>query len=164
MKSWVFATILLNTSVDHAYKFLPNNYPARSPFHEGRYQFSKNFYRVIEDLKDDGEEFECTKLIDKHPKVRYWIRNLINRDTASFRLPLAKGWFYPDFVAQLIDGRLFVVEYKGKVYATNDDSREKRAIGELWAKRSNKKCLFLMAELKNTLGKNVYQQIDEQIG
>ena len=154
----------LETRFDHAYKFLPNNYPARSPFYEGRYQFSKHFYPVIEDLKDDGEEFECAKLIDKHPKVRYWIRNLINRDTASFRLPLAKGWFYPDFVAQLIDGRLFVVEYKGKVYATNDDSREKRAVGELWAKRSNKKCLFLMAELKNTLGKNVYQQIDEQIG
>lgn len=57
-----------------------------------------------------------------------------------------------------------VVEYKGKVYATNDDSREKRAVGELWAKKSGGQCLFLMAEKKNALGKGVFQQIDEQVG
>lgn len=153
----------LETRLDHAFEFAPGNYPARPPFYEGRYQFSKHFYPVIEDLKDDGEEFECAKLIDSHSQVKYWIRNLVNRDTASFRLPLAKGWFYPDFVVQLIDDRLFVIEYKGKVYASNDDSREKRAVGELWANKSNGKCLFLMAELKNVHGKSMYQQIDEKI-
>lgn len=66
---------------------------------------------------------------------------------------------------QLIDDRLFVIEYKGKVYASNDDSREKRAVGELWANKSNNKCcLFLMVEMKNAHGKGVYQQIDEKIG
>ena len=115
-------------------------------------------------MKEDGEEFECAKLIDSHPKVKYWIRNLVNRDGTASRLPLAKNWFYPDFVAELVDGRLLVVEYKGKVYATNDDSREKRAVGELWAKKSGGQCLFLMAEKKNTQGKGVFQQIDEQIG
>lgn len=78
-------------------------------------------------------------------------------------VPLAKGWFYPDFVADLVDGRLLVVEYKGKVYATNDDSREKKAVGELWAKKSGRCCLFLMAEQKNEKGQDVFQQIDETI-
>ena len=153
----------LETRFDHVFEFSPGYYPARPPFYQGRYQFSKHFYPEIEDLKKDGEEFECAKLIDSHPKVKYWIRNLVNRDGAAFRLPLAKNWFYPDFVAELVDGRLLVVEYKGKVYATNDDSREKRAVGELWAKKSGGQCLFLMAEKKNAQGKGIFQQIDEQI-
>ena len=157
-------TDFLETRFDHVFDFSPGYYPARPPFYQGRYRFSKHFYPEIEDLKEDGEEFECAKLIDSHPKVKYWIRNLVNRDGAAFRLPLAKNWFYPDFVAELEDGRLLVVEYKGKVYATNDDSREKRAVGELWAKKSGGQCLFLMAEKKNALGKGVFQQIDEEIG
>jgi type III restriction enzyme len=52
--------------------------------------------------------------------------------------------FYPDFVAELTDGRILVVEYKGEDRWTNDDSREKRAIGELWAERSGGRCVFVM--------------------
>jgi len=154
----------LETRFDHVFEFSPGYYPARPPFYQGRYAFTKHFYPEIEDLKEEGEEFECAKLLDSHPKVKFWIRNLVNRDGAAFRLPLAKGWFYPDFVAELEDGRIFVVEYKGKVYATNDDSREKRAVGEFWAKKSSGRCLFLMAEKKNAQGKGVFQQFDEVIG
>lgn len=89
---------------------------------------------------------------------------MVNRGDASFRLPLAKNWFYPDFIAELLDGRLLVIEYKGWVYASNDDSREKRAVGELWARKSGGKCMFLMAELKDKQGKGVYQQLDAVIG
>jgi type III restriction enzyme len=154
----------LETRFDHVFEFSPGYYPARPPFYQGRYRFSRHFYPEIEDLKEDGEEFECAKLIDSHPKVKYWIRNLVNRDGAAFRLPLAKRWFYPDFIAELVDGRLLVIEYKGKVYATNDDSREKRAVGELWARKSSGQCLFLMAEKKNAQGMRAFQQIDELIG
>ena len=42
--------------------------------------------------------------------------------------------------------RLLVVEYKGEPYATNDDSAEKRAIGEAWARASGGHGLFLMVE------------------
>lgn len=153
----------LEARFDQVFEFSPGYYPARPPFYEGRYQFSKHFYPMIEDLKESGEEFECAKLIDSHPSIKYWIRNLVNRDGAAFRLPLAKNWFYPDFVAELHDGRLLVVEYKGKVYATNDDSKEKRAVGDLWARKSGGRCLFLMAELKNTQGKGVFQQLDDLI-
>ena len=155
---------LLDTRFDHVFEFSPGYYPARPPFYQGRYAFTKHFYPEIEDLKEDGEEFECAKLLDSHPKVKFWIRNLVSRDGAAFRLPLAKGWFYPDFVAELEDGRILVVEYKGKVYATNDDSREKRAVGEFWAKKSSDHCLFLMAEKKNAQGKGVFQQLDDVMG
>jgi type III restriction enzyme len=43
-----------------------------------------------------------------------------------------------------MDGRSFVVEYKNATDWSNDDSREKRALGELWAERSGGKCLFIM--------------------
>jgi type III restriction enzyme len=47
-------------------------------------------------------------------------------------------------VAELTDGRLLVVEHKGKVYATNDDSKEKCNVGDLWEEKSSGKALFLM--------------------
>lgn len=44
----------------------------------------------------------------------------------------------------LKDGRRLVVEYKGEDRWSNDDSKEKRAIGELWANVSDGHCLFVM--------------------
>ena len=42
------------------------------------------------------------------------------------------------------DGRLLVVEHKGEIYATNDDSKEKCNVGLLWEEKSDGKALFLM--------------------
>jgi type III restriction enzyme len=107
----------------------------------------------------DGEEFFCARDIDSHPTVKFWVRNLVARPAASFRLPIAGGWFYPGFVAQLEDGRVLVVEYKGEVYKTNDDSREKNNVGKLWAEKGGKNYLFLMAANQDEQGRNVYQQL-----
>jgi len=52
----------------------------------------------------------------------------------AFSLPTSSDWFYPDFVAQLDDGRLLVVEYKGTHFATNANTQEKAAIGPAWAR------------------------------
>ncbi len=60
---------------------------------------------------------------------------------------------------ELEDGRLLVVEYKGEGYKTNDDSREKKAIGELWSEKSNGQCLFLFAVAEDEQGRNVRQQL-----
>ena len=46
------------------------------------------------------------------------------------------------------DGRVLVIEYKGTPYYTNDDSKEKRLVGDLWADRSSGRGLFLMIENK----------------
>jgi len=154
----------LETSFEYGFEFKPGLYPARSPYYSGAYKFRKHYYPVIEDLKVDGEEFLCAQAIDANSKVKYWVRNLVDRHQASFRLPLGNAWFYPDFVAELEDGRLFVIEYKGAVYRTNDDSKVKNAVGLRWAKESDGRCLFLMVVELDDKGRNVYQQIDTAIG
>ncbi|HEX7938962.1 MAG TPA: hypothetical protein VF483_08190, partial [Gemmatimonadaceae bacterium] len=90
-----------------------------------------------------GEEHECAVYLDRHPLVATWLRNLASRAT-SFSLPTATDRFYPDFVGMLTDGRAFAVESKGDVFWTNDDSKEKRAVGGLWAAASNGNCVFVM--------------------
>ena len=97
------------------------------------------------DGKEDGEEFRCAQVIDSLPSVKFWVRN-VARHSASFWLPTARGKFYPDFVAMLEDGRLLVVEYKGPHIAEGSDTAEKRTVGELWERKSDGKCLFLVAE------------------
>lgn len=78
-----------------------------------------------------------------HPAIKFWARNL-SRRTTSFRLQTSTDWFYPDFIAMLHDGRILVVEYKGKHLSKTDDSIEKNDIGTLWESRSDGKCLFIM--------------------
>ncbi len=146
----------LEASVDFIYQFSPTHYPAKSPFYSGSYKFQKHYYgnNRIEDMKAKGEEFECARAIDSLPQVKHWIRNLVRRDHGSFWLPLAHNKFYPDFIVELNDGRMLVIEYKGDAYATNDDSKEKNLIGELWAKHGGDNALFLMAVDKKTDGES----------
>ena len=92
---------------------------------------------------DGGEEFICAQMLDSlNDKVEFWIRN-VAQHVNSFRLPLASGFFYPDLVAKLKDGRIFVVEYKGEHFAGsgNDDTNEKRLVGGIvgegeWGQRT----------------------------
>lgn len=146
---------------EFVYRFSPENYPARPPYYSGHFKFKKHFFPIIEDLKAHGEEYECAKVIEGLPEVKYWIRNLVRRDHASFWLPLAHNRFYPDFVCELTDGRMLVVEYKGEAYASNDDSAEKRAVGELWAKSSQGRCLFIMVVERDNQGRDAGRQIQD---
>jgi type III restriction enzyme len=152
------------TTYDYSYTFKADKYPARPPYYDGKYNFSKHYYPQIEDMKATGEEFDCALIVDLMPEVKHWVRNLVKREAASFSLPLANGNFYPDFIVELNDGRLLVVEYKGEVYKTNDDSAEKKSVGNLWANKSGGNCLFLMAVKKDENGLGVQQQILNCIG
>ncbi|MEO6320331.1 MAG: type III restriction endonuclease subunit R, partial [Polaromonas sp.] len=107
----------------------------------GRYEFRKHFYPVLADLKDDGEEFSCAQLLDKHEKVKHWVRNLVTAP-CGFSLTTSKGRFFPDFVAELLDGRVAVVEYKGAHLLNDPYEIEKRQVGALWARKSQARCLF----------------------
>jgi type III restriction enzyme len=64
-------------------------------------------------------------------------------------LPTSTDKFYPDFVVRLKDGCILVVEYKGADRWSDDDSKEKRLIGEVWEKRSGGRCLFIMPKGKD---------------
>ena len=132
--------------------FEETKYAYRDPY-KGGTLFKKHFFRVVGDLKASGEEFDCAVYLDNHPKVKTWARNT-DRQAHSFWLQTASDKFYPDFVALLEDGRILVVEYKGEAYASNDDSKEKKLLGELWADRSGGSCLFLMVDDKK------FQKID----
>ena len=134
----------ITASFEHSFRFEAQHYPARPPFYRGRWQFKKHYYPQIADLKGEGEEFECARLLDEHRQVRHWVRNVAQQAEYSFWLPTSTDYFYPDFVCELTDGRVFVVEYKG-AFLDNADTAEKQRIGDLWARTSAGKCLFLMA-------------------
>lgn len=139
-----FATPLV-VSQEEQFQFPPDAYPA-SALYQGRHPFEKHYFPLIGDLKSDGEEFDCAVFLDRLPEVKFWVRNLPGpgRETTSFWLQTATDKFYPDFVCQLTDGRLLVVEYKNEKDWSNDDSTEKRLLGELWAERSDGTCVFYM--------------------
>jgi len=117
--------------------------------YQGGYHFDKHYYQQVGDLEAQGEEFECAQFIDSLPEVKFWVRNLERRPAHSFWLQTSTDRFYPDFVALLSDGRYLVLEYKGLDRWSNDDSKDKRAIGELWEARSKGRCLFLMPRGKD---------------
>lgn len=127
----------VETNYEFALVFDKDHYPAHD-WYRGSYRFQKHFYHDVGELQAAGEGFECARDLDRLPQVKYWVRNLV-RTEASFWLPTSTDRFYPDFVAELQDGRIFVVEYKGAPYLTNDDSQKKRNIGELWEVRSQGK-------------------------
>jgi type III restriction enzyme len=79
---------------------------------------------VIADLKGDGEEFDCARWVDRHAQVRQWVRNL-DSDPFGFSLPTSRGRYFPDLIVELTDGRLAIIEYKGRI------CEEKRQVREL---------------------------------
>lgn len=151
---------------DHfAFRFDPQAYPARWDY-AGRYRFLKHYYPKPGELKPEleAEETACAIAIDQLPQVKWWVRNLEKQPTHSFWLPTSTDRFYPDFVAELEDGRLLVVEYKGGHLYDNADSREKRTIGEVWAASSGGRCLFTMVTDRNTAGVAVEDQLRRAMG
>jgi len=113
------------------------------------------------DGAENGEEFQCAQAIDSLQGLKFWIRN-VARHPNSFWLPTATDKFYPDFVAQMEDGRLLVVEYKGAHIADGPDTAEKRTIGQLWERKSGGKGLFVVVE-KTVDGRDMRAQMAEKV-
>lgn len=129
---------------EKCFAFHPEDYPYPAINTLTQHNFKNHYYQVVGDLKSEGEEFECARLLDTHPKVKRWVRNLDGHPRFSFWLQTSTDKFYPDFVCELTNGKFLVVEYKGEHLWSNEDSREKKMIGEKWAELSNGKCLFAM--------------------
>lgn len=155
----------VEVSFDQAFAFKEGMYWDQRRY-RGRWKPRKHFlgpdHVPAFDGAQDGEEFQCAEAIDSLPGLRFWIRN-VARHPNSFWLPTATDKFYPDFVAQLDDGRLLVVEYKGAHIAEGPDAAEKRTIGQLWEKTSGGKGLFVLVE-KSVDGKDMRTQMMEKIG
>lgn len=152
----------------YSFHYQTGQYPARQMY-QGSYEFGKHFYPMIHDLREKtqagtiAEEFRCAQAIDANPKVKQWVRNIERQEKFSFWLPTSTDYFYPDFVAELVDGRVLVVEYKGEPYKTNDDSREKNQVGHQWEQSSGKRCLFLFAVQRDDKGRDVFQQLAQKL-
>ena len=69
----------------------------------------------------------------------------------------------PELHAELEDGRLLVVEYKGAHLFDNENSREKRDVGAVWARLGEPRCKFVMATQAGKAGQSVADQIREVI-
>lgn len=143
-----------NYNIDFAGKYYVPTVAYRGTF------FNKHYFAQVGDM--NKEEVECARILDTLPEVKYWVRN-IEKQAYSFYLPMANSNFYPDFIALLNDERIFVIEYKGEHLVTNDDSKNKDMIGQLWEKSSNGRCLFLMATSKKQAGKSISAQIREKL-
>lgn len=126
----------------------PDHY-APNWLYDGPYRFRKHLYQFVGELPSEGEEFDCAVFLDEHEQGDCWARNISNRAATSFWLQTATDRFYPDFVGTLKDGRVFAIEYKGADRWSNDDSREKRAVGDLWAAASKGRCIFVMPQGPN---------------
>ena len=87
------------------------------------------------------------------------MRNLDSEPVHAFWLPTSSGRFYPVFVCELDDGRVFVAEYKGEHLRTVPKEIEKGQVGRLWAERSTGRAVFAML-FKLDRGMSVCQQID----
>ncbi|MBN1509544.1 MAG: hypothetical protein JW955_22035, partial [Sedimentisphaerales bacterium] len=132
---------------ERCFSYHPDHYPMRTACSESD-TFNKHYYPKVGEI-DNPEELACAQFLDHLPEVQYWVRNLERQENFSFWLQTATDKFYPDFVCRLTDGRILLVEYKGADRWSNDDSREKRRLGELWMDRSNGTCLFIMPKGKD---------------
>lgn len=127
--------------------------------YNGPYHFEKHYYDVVGNLKSQGEEYDCAVALDSMEEVKHWIRN-VDRKPHSFYLPGAKERAFPDFIAELNDGRILAVEYKGK--HLKEYAEPKKAVGELWEKESKSGALFLMPTYEKGR-KSVRDQIRDKI-
>jgi type III restriction enzyme len=126
---------------ENAFSFTRGCYDPRTPY-SGPWRPRKHFFPQVGDLKHGGEEWQCAVAIDDHPTIRHWVRN-VDRTPWSYWLPTSSDRFYPDFIAELEDGRIVVIEYKGADRTDNEDSREKRNIGARLEEVSYGRVIFL---------------------
>lgn len=128
----------------------PKEYPANQ-LYSGPLIFSKHYYEVVGHM--NNEEAECAFLIDTNSNVEYWVRNLEQKENSSFWLQTSSDKFYPDFVVKLKNGNIIVIEYKGADRYTDEDSKEKRLIGNYYSSIGDNKFKFIMLKGKdwNTL-------------
>ncbi len=150
----------IEASDAQGFRFEPGAYPvAANKRYRGKFDFPKHYYPVLADLEDGGEECRCALALDAHAQVKHWVRNLDSDPVCGYWLPTSSGRFYPDFVCELHDGRVFVAEYKGEHLRSVPKEIEKSQVGKVWAERSGRRCVFAML-FRTENGLNLTQQID----
>jgi type III restriction enzyme len=131
----------LVTTFDMPFEVMEQCYAPYRRYTEGPFTYAKHAFDLIGDMGD--EESQCAKKLDDHPNVKRWLRNLVHESAGGFSLPLSPGRFFPDFIVELKDGRIAIVEYKGGYLAEQKTELHKEEVGRLWAERSGGKGIFV---------------------
>jgi type III restriction enzyme len=108
--------------------------------HDSGHRFARHAFELIAEM--NSEEMQCAMEIDHHENVGRWIRNTEHESHGGFWLPKSPGRFSPDFIVELRNGCIVLVEYKNARIAHAPEEQHKRAVGKLWAGRSNSKGRF----------------------
>lgn len=124
----VLAHVKASTPADH---FRFTTYTADGSADHG---FQRHAYPLVATF-DSDEERRAAEALDRHPRVARWVRNPVGEHGFALpRRPLAGNrWFHPDFIAELTDGRLLLVEVKGAHLTTTVDTQDKIACATIWA-------------------------------
>jgi type III restriction enzyme len=137
----------LETNFEFPFELAEQDYAPYRRYSEGTFSFQKHAFDLIGEMGD--EETQCAKKIDDNPNVKRWIRNLEHESAGGFSLPLSPGRFFPDFLVELVDGRVAIVEYKGGYLAEGAKELHKEEVGKLWAARSGGRCVFVRVVDRN---------------
>lgn len=159
-RRWLFDVgAPVETLASEGFVFRNGMYDGVKPY-RGRKVFNKHFLPFVpafDGADGDGEEADCAFALDSLQKVDVWSRNVAGHP-ASFWLQTSKDRTYPDFVARLTDGRIFVVEYKGDHLW--DGAAEDRAIGLAWERAGGG--LYLMVR-KSDQGRSPLTQLMDKL-
>ncbi|MDR3234795.1 MAG: DEAD/DEAH box helicase family protein [Planctomycetaceae bacterium] len=139
----LFHTQEIITTADNGFACVLKEQEYQPPrLFDASFEFKHHAFRKIYIMND--EEHDCAKYIESNQNVKRWLRNV---EHTGFSLPryTTKYRFYPDFLAELNDGRIAAVEYKGG----HLDEPDKEEIGDHWAAVSGGKCVFVWVKDKN---------------
>lgn len=111
-------------------------------------EFNKNYYERIDKLNKEELTFVERLDLDTLPNIEFWVRNREKQDPFYIQ-----GWrknkFFPDFVAFTEKGNIIALEWKGEDRVSNEDTKYKVSIGEIWAKLGKGKLHFLLVHNGN---------------
>lgn len=141
-------------SFDQGFRFFEGMF-AGVRLYRGRQKFNKHFtgndqvpaFDGKGENGADGEEMQCAVALDSLPAVKHWIRNVPKHPNA-FALPRAQGRHYPDFAAELNDGRILAVEYKGQRGKSDPKEIESLNIGKKYQEVSGGKAIYCRVEVE----------------
>lgn len=122
-------------------------------FWSGGFVPQRHFYARVG--KMNPFEAEVARVLDGWPGLEVGVRNgeLL---PGNYALPTSRGNFFPDFVARLDDGRLLLVEAKGR---SDEYDCEKDNIGRRAAEVSDGRLAFVTVWQNDDAGRSVQQQI-----
>lgn len=105
--------------------------------------FQKHLFRIVGHMNSD--ELAVARIIDAMDSVDTWVRNLDQDRSVGFWLPYPEDRaFFPDFVVQLRNGKVMVLEVKGE-HLENAQAQDKRKVLELWGRVTDGVALWVSA-------------------